>query len=244
MTRVTQVDNSGAQTLAMILANARAIGMRRVAVTAASTDVRIALLRCGVFRGQRDIDTLQAAGSIPAAELFQTLEEALEFYEEELLAESCVDKQRRSGAMPLDPEKLTQEQWRIIRGASSETLGLADGEVLCSFGDPVDGLWLLVEGRMRIETMGAEKEDRVAKTAAKYTAPFAIGSTTFFLQAHTHAFRLSAHGAGGAKVLWLRDADLRRVETEHPGVYLAFVTCFVGYSLAVENLHIRWRSVL
>merc|ERR1711879_379595 len=127
------------------------------------------------------------------AQLFQTLEEVLEIFEDNLLEEPCTDLQKtvtnrqdfsgwtlKQVVSPKyahefsAPEGLQKVHWTTVKGYCSELINLADGEQLCAFGDPVDGMWLLLSGMVAVETMGAEKDQRVPKISAKYSAPFTI----------------------------------------------------------------------
>jgi len=241
MTRVTQVDNSGARALAAILRSASAAGVRRIAVSGAADEVETELLCEGVVEDRRKPG---ADGALQAAELFQTLDDALEAYEEEILAETIVTP-HEGEPYPESAHVLTEEQWELVRN-TGRAFHLLDGELLCTFDDPVDGVWVLVGGRVKVETMsaGTEMEGRVIRTTAKYRAPFTIGSAAWLMRAKSHAFRMSALGPKGAHMLLLTEANLRQLEKDRPDVYAMFVRNCVGHSCSVEAFHLRWRSAL
>lgn len=248
-TRVTQVDDSGSRAVASIIKSATGQGVLRVAITGASPGVEEAL-KIEVAEDQRDMCLLRDDRTTPAAELFPTLEEAIEIYEDDLLSGGRGEGEvvRAKSALVRDwlkPGGLSDEEWQVVQHASSETLDLADGQQLSNFGDKVDGLWILVRGCINLETYvagGGGEERRVVKTVAKYVAPFTLHNAAYLMGAEMHAFSARALGPTGATVLWLRQADLTKLEADSPAVYTSFIGKCAGYSLAVESVHSRWRS--
>mmetsp|Transcript_23417 Transcript_23417/g.54501 ORF Transcript_23417/g.54501 Transcript_23417/m.54501 type:complete len:926 (+) Transcript_23417:86-2863(+) len=244
VTRVTQIDDSGARVLAGLVRSGQAAGISRFAVTGASRQVKAALVAEGVAEDQRYECKLLDLEATPPAELFSTLEEALETFEDDLLGTCCSNTTREVPQCPSGAygacDKVLAEIWSNIVAASSKTTVLHQGEVLNGFGDPVDGLWVLSKGKVAVETMVRERGERVPKVTAKLVAPTAIGLSAFFLRAKRHAFRARVLSET-ATVLSLTEADLKQLQEKDPCTYASFVAHFASYLLGVEGVHARWR---
>lgn len=232
MTRVTQVDDSGARALRSVLLAARAVGsLKRFAVA-------------GIASQELAVHLLSAAGSKPDVEFFPSLEDCLEVFEDDLLVD-------RNGGQE-DPQQwkkpggLTEEQWASVRAASSQELNLQDGELVCDFCRKVDGIWVLVRGSVAVETQRAtvEKGQTSVEVSTKYSAPMPIGYSTYLVGATYYSFRVRVRGESGATVLHLTEADLNGLQEREPCTYIAFLKNFLSYWASVESLYFHWRSVL
>eukprot|EP00931_Biecheleriopsis_adriatica_P054055 TRINITY_DN31776_c0_g1_i1.p1 TRINITY_DN31776_c0_g1~~TRINITY_DN31776_c0_g1_i1.p1 ORF type:complete len:869 (-),score=115.30 TRINITY_DN31776_c0_g1_i1:26-2242(-) len=225
MTRVTQIDCTGVRALENIVQIAKEAGVKEVAFSGASQ------VRPELLMGAGGADT----GGV---RLFHNLNDAVMFYENVLLGEGSDQK-----LVERCPESLTENEWATVKGASSHTIDLGDGELLNEFGDVVDGLWLLVRGGVVLETMVASAEgERVLKQTTSFVAPSLLGTAPFFLTKERHAFQRRADGEHGAKILWLKQADIDELEKNSPKVHRAFVTRFACQSMALEMVHARWCS--
>eukprot|EP00930_Biecheleria_cincta_P097828 TRINITY_DN89516_c0_g1_i1.p1 TRINITY_DN89516_c0_g1~~TRINITY_DN89516_c0_g1_i1.p1 ORF type:complete len:563 (-),score=112.88 TRINITY_DN89516_c0_g1_i1:723-2222(-) len=258
LTRVTQVDTTGARALVSVARTAESSGLTSMAFVGASGSMR------------RHIETHQQA--VPSTDsmslaLVDTLEEILEAYEDAVL-EQCEcqgDAQCHPAAEPpwdasetakiLDcwkrlrsrgelPGNLTHQHWEQIQAASSQQLTLSDGDLLCDIRDDVDGFWLLVEGQIVLESMRASKcrGMRSAEPVCKYAAPAAVGANEFFLHVSRHSFRMRARGC--AVVLKLTEKDLGELKAKQPETYCTFLQEFLCNGLAAEGTQLRWRAAL
>lgn len=220
MTRVTQVDDSGARALASV-AKFASPRLRHFSFAGANTLVRTQF--------EKLLDQ--------PVNIFDSLEDVLELCEDDLLEGTGAPQPWPT------PPGLSEKQWEVVKEASGQELQLLDGELLFDFGCLVDGVWLLIHGELTMETKRAATARKCNQVSAKYTAPTVIGNSGFFVGAKRHAFRIRA-GAQGATVLWLRQADLDSLKSNDLSTYIAFVTKFLGYWMAVEANHLRWRCAL
>eukprot|EP00928_Gymnodinium_smaydae_P099478 TRINITY_DN9506_c0_g2_i1.p1 TRINITY_DN9506_c0_g2~~TRINITY_DN9506_c0_g2_i1.p1 ORF type:complete len:263 (-),score=33.77 TRINITY_DN9506_c0_g2_i1:161-949(-) len=222
MTRVTQVDDSGARALSSIFKAAGAAGVERFAIAGARPAVRTQF--------ERYLDA--------HVQVFDTLDHVLELYEDELLGH-YVDPD-----VWQKPSTLSDEHWEILKGDCSRKVELEDGDCLFEFGSKADGLWLLVRGSVTMETRRAGTGTRMDQVSSKYVAPSIIGNSNFLMGAKRHAFRIRGQGSHGATLLQLTEESIDELREKQPSVYIALVKDVAGYWMAVEANHLRWRCAV
>eukprot|EP00931_Biecheleriopsis_adriatica_P038316 TRINITY_DN21956_c0_g1_i1.p1 TRINITY_DN21956_c0_g1~~TRINITY_DN21956_c0_g1_i1.p1 ORF type:complete len:872 (+),score=160.52 TRINITY_DN21956_c0_g1_i1:315-2618(+) len=252
MRRVTQVDDTGALSLARICNKAYEHGFHRVAMVAGDDEdgkrVREEFKRY-----------LKKENKEWTVDMECSLEDTLERFETQLLDEQDPE----SDSMFLAQRFQDVQTWEQIKQrASSAERQLKDGEVLYNPGDIVDGFYLLVSGVLAMETFKAgakhrptqdnseplsngrdnSKDFRTAATAAMFSAPCPVGQSPYFLGAGRHGFRMVARGP--ATVLALTKADLAAWREKDPELYITFLQEFCCYWYSAEANQLRWRCAL
>jgi len=201
--RLVGMDSTASDQMRLLLLALEHLGSRVILSSIRSQDTRELLEARGVLDPQKD------------RRLFGTLDQALQWCEEQLLAERLDATRRRSTSeVPLETLLLdyvdgfarrreAQEAAREAAAAvagSFERIQLREGAALCRHGDPVDEIFVVAAGSLRVSRHSKVFRELTDNRLASPTSPASPGT--------------SAHDSPGSAVLVLESDDDYCIEAD------------------------------